>query len=121
MQTIIDKDTLCELFKISESSLRNQYKSWPHFYVCNGRDLRSARFILEKVVEHLEENANQGQKARNMDRQGTERRKFWEKTSAEVALQSRIGKTSGFPKSSPILSTTAIFLKNQKRKRYEFL
>jgi hypothetical protein len=65
--TIIDKDTLCEIFGISESTLRSQYKSWPHFYVCKGRDLRSARFVIEKVVEHLEY-ANRRQKAGNLDR-----------------------------------------------------
>jgi len=75
MQTILDKSGIQKVFGISEGTLRTQYKSWPHFYVCEGRDLRSARFILEKVIEHLElANANERQKTGYMDRQSATRR-----------------------------------------------
>jgi len=87
--TIIDKHQLCEILGISDTTLRDQYKSWPHFYVCRGRDLRSARFVLEKIIRHLEkENANEGQVEGNMDRGGS---KTWLSIQEKKRLQNKDG------------------------------
>jgi len=62
---IVTFQELCEALKARGSTLRKRWKEFPHFFIGTGCQVDSARFILEKVVEYLE-NANKRQETRNV-------------------------------------------------------
>jgi len=76
MMQIVDKDKLCEVLLISESTLKKTWTEYPHFYIGTGRDLRGARFIVEDVINYLRSRdyAESGQNQKNVDRQSSHKR-----------------------------------------------
>ena len=51
---IVNIHGLAEKLLTSKSTLRKGWRRLPHFYVGEGRNLKSARFDLDKVVSYLE-------------------------------------------------------------------
>jgi DNA-binding ferritin-like protein (Dps family) len=65
--TILTFSEMCETLKVTPSTLRKRWKELPHFLVGTGQQVDSARFVLEKVMEYLEEHhAGKRQQARNV-------------------------------------------------------
>jgi len=55
MGKIVDSDGLCEILNIKKRTLQGVWREYPHFFVAQGRDLRSARFDKEEVINFLKE------------------------------------------------------------------
>jgi phage terminase Nu1 subunit (DNA packaging protein) len=53
MTKIADGKELCSILNIKKRTLQNVWQEYPHFFVATGRDLRSARFDVEEVIEFL--------------------------------------------------------------------
>ena len=56
MPTILDFDGLAKALQGNIQTLRASWRDLPHFFIYEGRDRRSARFILEDVVDHFRKN-----------------------------------------------------------------
>ena len=54
---IVNIHGLAEILLTSTSTLRKGWRRLPHFYVGNGRNLKSARFDVKRVISFLEEEA----------------------------------------------------------------
>lgn len=55
MTQVVNYKQLAEHLGCSTAVIRKTWKELPHFFVSRGRDLRSARFDLDEVLEHLKE------------------------------------------------------------------
>ena len=56
MSRIVRYQDLAQHLDVSRHVIRKNWKQLPHFFVSRGRDLRSARFDVDEVVEFLKSN-----------------------------------------------------------------
>ena len=54
---IVDINGLAKELSASKHTLKKNWRSWPHFFIGEGRNLKGARFIISEVVSHLKEEA----------------------------------------------------------------
>ncbi len=54
---IVDIDGLAKVLKASRFTLKKNWRSLPHFFIGNGRNLKGARFDVSEVIEHLKKEA----------------------------------------------------------------
>jgi len=71
---IVDIDGLAEILQSSKWTLRKVWRSYPHFFVGQGQDLRAARFDVNDVLAYLKERGAhdgslEGRKEELLDRQ----------------------------------------------------
>lgn len=52
-QSIVNIKGLCDVLGSTINTLRKNWRGLPHFYVDTGTDLRSARFDVMDVINHL--------------------------------------------------------------------
>lgn len=52
MATVLDFESLAKILKGNVGTLKKTWSELPHFFIYEGRDRRSARFILEDVLDH---------------------------------------------------------------------
>lgn len=58
---ILNYKELAAILKISPETMRKNWRSYPHFFVGRGKDLRSARFDGMDVLSHLKKGTNNEQ------------------------------------------------------------
>lgn len=56
MTEVVRYQKLADRLDCSPHVIRKSWKQLPHFFVSNGRDLRSARFDVEEVINFLKHN-----------------------------------------------------------------
>ena len=54
---IVDIDGLAKVLKASRFTLKKNWRSLPHFFIGDGRNLKGARFDVSEVIEHLKKEA----------------------------------------------------------------
>ena len=59
---IVDFYELASILKTNPKTLHKRWREFPHFFTGTGHNLKTARFIVSKVVEHLENVSMVGQK-----------------------------------------------------------
>jgi hypothetical protein len=57
---IVDIKRLSDILHVSPFTLRKVWKGLPHFFVGEGRNLKSARFDVNDVLNHLKGKGNVG-------------------------------------------------------------
>jgi len=55
---IVNSNGLAKALVMSPNTLKKTWRSLPHFFVGEGRNLKGARFIVNDVIEHLKKEAN---------------------------------------------------------------
>jgi phage terminase Nu1 subunit (DNA packaging protein) len=53
-----DYKKLSSILSIKKSTIQKIWRIYPHYFVTNGRNLKSARFDIIEVIEYLKENNN---------------------------------------------------------------
>jgi len=70
---IVDIHGLASILKASPNTLKKVWRSYPHFFIGEGRTLKGARFDVDDVLIHLKRQAGnvgiQTRKKRNLGRQ----------------------------------------------------
>lgn len=79
--TILDFHQLAQIMNTSETTIRKNWRRYPHFFIGSRRNLKSARFVLEQLVEALSRECVQESIRENMDREVHAERKNPCKTS----------------------------------------
>ena len=51
---IVDIHGLSDVLCTTPATLRKRWREFPHIYVGTGKNLKSARFVVERVLEYLE-------------------------------------------------------------------
>lgn len=58
MYQIVDIKELATELKASPHTLKKNWRSFPHFFIGDGRTLKGARFDVSEVIEHLKKEAD---------------------------------------------------------------
>ncbi len=67
---IMNANDVMKVFKVGKSTLKKNYRDWPHFHVTSGQDLRSARFVYSDMLDYFKsQEAAYGAMARQGNRQ----------------------------------------------------
>lgn len=53
MGKLVDSNGLCKELSIKKRTLQSVWREYPHIFVAKGRDLRSARFDVDEVIDYL--------------------------------------------------------------------
>jgi len=62
---IVNYKGLARILCASEHTLKKTWRSIPHFFIGEGRNLKGARFMVSDVIEHLKKGGNYGQLERS--------------------------------------------------------
>jgi hypothetical protein len=84
--SVLNYKDLAAILKISPETLRKNWRSYPHFFVGQGKDLRSARFDGMDVLDYLKKEKKYEQLMEIPDK------KWGESLSGQIPLQ---GSASG--------------------------
>ena len=66
---IVDAEGLAQILKTTKRRLQGVWRSYPHFFVGEGQDLRTVRFDVDDVLAHLKRGGNYDCVARKGDAQ----------------------------------------------------
>jgi len=61
MMTVVDYKKLADILGISARTMQKSWRNFPHFFAGSGKTLKSARFELSIVMEHIRNVSLEGQ------------------------------------------------------------